>query len=153
MGKVDILDVAKLVICKFNNSNDNRVITQLKLQKMLYFIEAYYMAVYNKDALYNDDFYAWTYGPVCKRVYDKYKIFMDSPIIESCELNTNIIDTDIIDSIDNIFDNFGHLSATSLIRLTHLKNSPWYNTKKTNNTPINKKETKEWFRKVFLISR
>ena len=33
------------------------------------------MAYYDKGALYIEDFYAWTYGPVIKEVYDKYKIY------------------------------------------------------------------------------
>lgn len=149
---VNVLDIAKIVICKFNNSTPDNSITQLKLQKILYFIEAYYMAMYDKDRLYKEDFFAWTYGPVCKEAYNKYKVFMDLPIEEDCSALPEPLpfDTEITDSIDSVIDIFGSLSATNLIRLTHMQGSPWYNTSKSNKVPINKEETKKWFKGLFL---
>lgn len=148
---VKVLDVAKYLICKFNNETGNLSITQLKLQKLLYFIEAYYMAKYDKDNLYEDNFLAWTYGPVCKRVYDKYKIFMDSQIVEEhCTISATDFDDEVNESIEYVFEHFGRLSTTSLIMLTHLKASPWYETNKDGKSIINKEKTKKWFKRVFL---
>lgn len=145
---ISILDVAKFLICKFNN--DNRDITQLQLQKLLYFIEAYYMVKYDKSRLYNEEFYAWMYGPVCKEVYNKYRYFMNYPIVETeCE-NLNIDDEDIVNSVNEIYENFGNFSATDLIKLTHMNDSPWFNTYKNSNSPISKKATKEWFKRFFI---
>ena len=145
---VDVLDVAKTLICKFNNAGKD--ITQLKLQKLLYFIESYYMATYDKDKLYNEEFYAWTYGPVCKEVYIKYKFFADTPIYEQecekiCEFNSNVVD-----SINDVYDLFGDLTSTQLIKLTHMKGSPWYELPIDFDTVISKNNTKKWFKEVFL---
>lgn len=147
---VKILDVAKYIVCKFNNEMGNLSITQLKLQKLLYFIEAYYMAKYDKDKLYEENFLAWTYGPVCKKVYDRYKIFMDSQIVEDCNISSVDFGDEINKSIEYVFEHFGRLSATNLIMLTHLKSSPWDETNKDGKSVIKKEKTKEWFKMVFL---
>ena len=145
-GKYGALYIAKYLICKFNIENKN--ITQLKLQKLLYFIEAYYMAYYNKDALYKEDFYAWTYGPVIKEVYDKYKVYMSDSIIDDDFVNPFDIDKDVRNSIDIICNAFGSLTAYDLIKITHRQGSPWYHTFKQKK--ISKEETKEWFKQLFL---
>lgn len=145
-GKYSALDIAKYLICKFNS--EENIITQLKLQKLLYFIEAYYMAFYDKYALYIEDFYAWTYGPVIKEVYDKYKIFMSEAIIEEDCNNLITLDQITKDSIDTICSAFGKLTAYDLIKITHLQGSPWFNTLKPNK--ISKQETKKWFNTLFL---
>lgn len=142
---MDALTIAKYIICEMNRTN--QTVTQLKLQKLLYFVEAYYMAKYEKERLFEDEFFAWTYGPVCKKVYDKYKSYYDLPIKEyDCE---DIKDTQIQDSIRIVCDAFGSLSTSKLIAITHLKNSPWDNAS-NNNGIISKQETKEWFRKLFM---
>lgn len=145
--KYNALDIAKYLICKFNN--ENNTITQLKLQKLLYFIEAYYMAYYDKKALYIEDFYAWTYGPVIKEVYDKYKIYMSEAIIEDDCNNIITLDNETVDSINTICSTFGNHSAYDLIKITHLQGSPWFNTLKPNK--ISKEETKKWFNNLFLV--
>lgn len=149
MGKkYNALDIAKYLICKFNN--ENKTITQLKLQKLLYFIEAYYMAYYDKDSLYKEEFYAWTYGPVIKEVYEKYKVFMSDAIIEDDCDNTTILDQDVEESIDTICSTFGNLTAYDLIKITHMQGSPWFQTFKPKK--ISKKETKNWFNNLFLVN-
>ena len=139
--------IAKYIINEMNNINEE--ITQLKLQKLLYFTEAYYMAVYNKKELFIDKFYAWTYGPVCKTIYDEYRIYSNLPIL-SDETNLQSIDEKISESIKIICNLFGKRTATELIRLTHMKNSPWYNTTKNSKSCISKEETKKWFLNNFI---
>lgn len=144
--KYDALDISKYLICKFNSKNAQ--ITQLKLQKLLYFIEAYYMAVYDEDGLYKEDFLAWMYGPVIEKVYAKYKIYMSDPIYEDNCDNLITLTDEVIDSIDTVYSAFGFFSAQDLIKITHRKGSPWSNTQ--NKCIIDKNETREWFKKLFL---
>ncbi|AXF95130.1 Panacea domain-containing protein [Spiroplasma phoeniceum] len=54
-------------------------ITQLKLQKSLYFIYVYFL-VNKQKKIFNDKFQRWDYGPVIKDVYDKYKKYEKNPI-------------------------------------------------------------------------
>ena len=147
---VNILDVAKILICKFNN--EDKPITQLKLQKLLYFIEAYYMVTYDTEKLYNEEFFAWTYGPVCKEVYNKYKFYLDHPIYEnSCDELPNL-NKNIINCINEVIDIFGDLRPKQLVTITHMVGSPWYNTQTNSSQTISKKETKKWFKEKFLTN-
>ena len=145
---VDILDVAKILICKFNN--EDKPITQLKLQKLLYFIEAYYMVNYDEERLYKEEFNAWTYGPLCQKVYLKYKYFTNNPIYEdSCDNLPNLKEK-IMNSIDKVCSTFGELNVSDLVALTHMENSPWDKTPKNCNATISKVETKKWFMEKFI---
>ena len=147
--EISILDVAKELICKFNR--EDKDITQLKLQKLLYFIEAYYMAMYDKDSLYKEKFYAWTYGPVSKEIYSKYKNYMDLPIRESgCANNLEIFGEEIISSFNRIYNVFGKLTSSQLIKLTHMQGSPWFETPTNFDAEIPKEKTKKWFKEVFI---
>lgn len=146
--EVNILDVAKILICKFNE--EDKEITQLKLQKLLYFIEAYYMSVYDKEKLYNEKFYAWTYGPVSKEVYNEYKSFINLPIKENDCTNLKTFDEDIMNSINAVYNIFGNLNSSELIRLTHMQGSPWYDTPTNFDVEISKVKTKIWFGEKFL---
>ena len=145
---MNALTISKYIICKCNKLGEE--VTKLKLQKLLFFTEAYYMAITDKNELFNEKFYAWTYGPVCKEVYDKYKKYYDLPIKENDCDKLEIISYEIEKVIDIICETFGSFSTSKLVNLTHMKNSPWYNTYTNSSTPISKKETKEWFKENFL---
>lgn len=146
---ISALCVAKKIICKMNETG--KEITQLKLQKLLYFTEAYYMATYNKNELYKEQFYAWTYGPVCKEVYDEYKIYLSSPIPASeCE-NLSMFEEDVEESITRVCDVLGSLTSSQLIQLTHMQDSPWSKANSFKSERISKRDTRVWFESVFNI--
>ena len=74
----DVLDIARFVI---NYCNDREYdISNLRLQKLLYFIQAYYLGLKNKMPLFKEDFEAWDFGPVIPCVYQEYKAFGGSNI-------------------------------------------------------------------------
>jgi uncharacterized phage-associated protein len=52
------------------DSGDN--ITHLKLQKLMYFAQAWYLANINK-VLFDEDMQAWAHGPVTPSIWHKYK--------------------------------------------------------------------------------
>ena len=54
-------------------------ITNLKLQKLLYFVQGEYSRV-KGTRLIADDFYAWQLGPVVPNVYAEYSIFSSSTL-------------------------------------------------------------------------
>ena len=71
--------VANFLINECNRQNVP--ITNLKLQKLLYFVQGEYVRSYN-ERLIDDDFYAWQLGPVVPEVYYKFAIYSSSPIPE-----------------------------------------------------------------------
>ena len=73
MAKVQ--DVAKFFIGLANEQaeqNQGDLMTNLRLQKLLYFAQGWYLARYGKP-LFSDEIEAWTYGPVVPEVYQTYK--------------------------------------------------------------------------------
>lgn len=48
-------------------------LTPMKLQKLCYYAQGIYMATQDGEPLFEEDFEAWTYGPVIPALYDEYK--------------------------------------------------------------------------------
>ena len=155
----NIIFDAYYLISLFNK--DEKPITQLQVQKIMYFFEAYYMAI-NSDIqqLYPCHFNAWAFGPVAIPLYKEFKEFGENPITltrEKEELGKNIL-ADKRRRLDYIYEIFGGLSAMKLVELTHRTDSPWYSTWMKNGSKvvygeqsyINKIESRDWFRRVFM---
>lgn len=139
---------------------DGKPITQLQIQKLMYFFEAYYMNVKNVDKLYDCNFNAWMFGPVAIPLYKEYKNFGEFSI-ELTEEKIKIgeqISKDKKKMLEEIYSIFGRLNANQLVNLTHLEGSPWYkkwleNNKRVVSGPasyIDKIETKKWFKENFI---
>lgn len=155
----NIIFDAYYLISLFNR--DKKPITQLQVQKIMYFFEAYYMAI-NPDIqqLYPCHFNAWAFGPVAIPLYKEFKEFGENPITlpsEKEEIGKNIY-ADKRRRLDYIYEIFGGLSAMKLVELTHRTDSPWYSTWIKNGSKvvygeqsyINKLESRDWFRRVFM---
>lgn len=135
-------------------------ITNLKLQKLMYFVEAYYMVRYpDENELFNSQWNAWNYGPVNQILYNYYRKFGSMEImLTSAEI---AVGEDLPEKnkncISKIYELFGNLDAFELVTLTHMKDSPWdsvtssggYDFNKLNSSIIPKKITKNWFEKEF----
>jgi len=142
-----------------NERPNNTIISNLKLQKLMYFVEAYYMVEYNKNEMFNTDWSAWDYGPVNKKLYNYFKKYGSVEISLTPKENELIDDLPCIncESMDRIFEIFGNFNAFDLVTLTHLPNSPWYKIKtshkfefdKLNDSIISKKSIKVWFGDTF----
>lgn len=133
------LDVCRHVI-NYSNEHDYGI-SNLKLQKVLYFIQAYFL-IEKKDhtPCFDEKIEAWDFGPVVPEAYYEYKQYGsgDIPTIESFIIfdkdniwnskkvkfeDTLISDTDK-SLINKVVDKFADYSATDLVSLTH-RQSPW----------------------------
>jgi len=77
MNTVKAQDVTDLILYWANRDGD--LISNLKLQKLLYYAQAWYLV--NFDApLFGDSIEAWDFGPVIPDLYRKYKRFGCNPI-------------------------------------------------------------------------
>lgn len=154
-NKISILTVANYVIYYLNQKGQK--ISQLKLQKLLYFIEAYNMACGNPP-MFSEQFKAYTYGPLCFEVYDYYKIYGGEDILEYDDIDDATKETlkPYTEIIDAVCDTFGDLTAAQLVNLTHEEDSPWSKIWQQNGGKnssdlgiIPKDLTCEWFRERF----
>lgn len=71
-------DVAEYFIALARHSEDTSV-TNLKIQKLVYYAQAWYLANYG-NSLFEEDFQAWVHGPVIPELYQQYKQFSYKPI-------------------------------------------------------------------------
>ena len=124
------------------NFEDSEYITNLKLQKLLYYAQGYFMA--KKDLpLFNEDFLAWEHGPVIRKIYDKYKVNGANGIIYDKDFKVNI-DEETERILEDVYENYGQYTAWKLRNLTH-EEEPWKTTER------NKVITKEKIRNYFKI--
>src|SRR3990167_7543121 len=61
-------------------SRENTPITNLKLQKLVYYAGVWYFTLFNKK-LFNDRIEAWIHGPAIPRLYSFFKAFGFNPIV------------------------------------------------------------------------
>ena len=74
-GKYSALTVAKWFLWyndKILEEEDADLISNLKLQKLLYYAQGCYLALKN-EPLFNEQIVNWAHGPVVEEIYHKYK--------------------------------------------------------------------------------
>lgn len=65
----NIIDVAKFILEESSRTSHPEV-SNMKLQKICYFIQGWYLAINNGQPMFGEDFHAWKYGPVSPALYD-----------------------------------------------------------------------------------
>lgn len=135
----NVLDICRYVV-NYSNTCDNGI-SNLKLQKVLYFIQAYFLVVTGKPC-FKEDIEAWNFGPVVPVAYREYKHFASTniPYIQSYIIFGDYIwsakrvpyaDTLISHAdkklINSVVDKFADYSSTDLVALTQ-RQAPWINT-------------------------
>lgn len=101
-------------------------ITNLRLQKLLYFVQGEYCCA-KKERLICEDFYAWQLGPVIPEIYFEFSIFSSSNIPNQKE-TTDIAQSEL-NIINRILNKYKHFSTWDLVELSH-EQDPWkYNYK------------------------
>jgi uncharacterized phage-associated protein len=118
-------DIAQYLIHLANLEEDDPI-TNLKLQKLLYYVQGFHLALFNSP-LFSENIVAWQYGPVVPEIYRKYKQYSRNPLESSEDFNPESIDNDIRDLIDEVYGVYGKYTGTVLANFTH-QEAPWKNT-------------------------
>lgn len=139
-------NVAKYVIYlasqAFVGDNKEREgITNLKLQKVLYFAQAYYLSKVGKP-LFSDNIEAWEYGPVIPSIYHKFKSKGSNPII--CEEDKSSLSLEDKETLKKVWETFGGYSASRLVDIAHA-HTPWKEANKSQSQIISQKSIKEYY--------
>lgn len=107
-------------------------VTPLMLQKILYFIQGIYSALYGKP-VFHEDCRAWIHGPVYPEVYDLFRDFKYNPIDDArfalLEGTADALTDDEKRVIDLVANTFGVYSGKVLERITH-NETPWRESRK-----------------------
>jgi uncharacterized phage-associated protein len=100
----------------------NRPITNLQLQKILYYVQGGFIKKTRGIKLFNNEISAWQYGPVVPDVYFKFNGYSSSDI--NIKQSEPTIQKEIKEIIDPIIEEKSLLSAWKLVEETH-KEFPW----------------------------
>ncbi|MEK5108234.1 type II toxin-antitoxin system antitoxin SocA domain-containing protein [Cytobacillus sp. FSL K6-0129] len=153
------LDVADYIVHYCIETGKN--ISHLKLQKILYFLEAHYLV--NDSTLFTDDISKWRLGPVVESVYHEYKEFGSNNIkyipnrisiddtgkVSVSSFNVDIIDEHDKNVINTIVDKYSSIGPFILVNATH-EHTPWKEDEPNINNGVkglyyNKTELRDFF--------
>ena len=117
------LDVARYFLCRVDREAGD-TISPLKLQKLVYYAQAWSLAIRNQP-LFAQTIEAWVSGPVVRDVWDEYQAYKYRDIPAPDTLDATF-DADELEILSEVWDAYGELSAKRLQDLSHSE-SPWLN--------------------------
>jgi uncharacterized phage-associated protein len=135
-------NIAEKIIAKSNPEFGDDV-TNLKLQKLLYYMQGFHLAVFN-EPLFDDEIEAWMYGPVVPTIYEKYKQFRNSAIELPEETETITLTSDEEDLFEQVYKLYSPFSAYRLMDMTH-NEAPWSSVNVGHGNIISKESMREYF--------
>lgn len=109
------------------------LISNLKLQKLVYYADAWHLANYN-EPLIKEDFQAWVHGPAIPSLYGEYKNFSWQPIVRNDLKSGSLagikeqLNPKTVELLEQVCDSYFGLTAYELERLTH-NEDPWRKTR------------------------
>ena len=128
----DPRSIANIILDIADNSNIQ--ITNLSLNKIIYFIHAWYLAKTGAP-LIDAKIEAWEYGPVIREVYSEFKKFGASEIngrayrfdVDKLQkvLCADSVSPDDLVFIEDQFSRYGHFGVGKLVGISHEKGGPW----------------------------
>ena len=127
------LEVAKYIV---NRGIDrNKPISNLQLQKILYFSNIDVIRECDKKLITDGQFEAWDYGPVLREVYNKFSHYGATKLTIREEVEEKL-DADVKKIVDKSVDIYIDKSPWELVRKSHQKNSAWYKSYKSGDKNI-----------------
>jgi len=119
--------IADYIILRLNSDEKVNLIN-LKLQKLLYYLQAWSLGI-NKEPFLKCSFEAWVHGPVSRELYDRFKsshsLYSFITVSDVVDKNPEAaIDSSDIEFINYILDNYAGYSGAELESMTH-KEEPW----------------------------
>jgi len=121
-------------------------ISNLKLQKLVYYAQAWYIALHN-NPLFEEDFEAWVHGPVIPSLYQKYKSFGWQPISEDVAPG---LPNDVLQFLDEVAEEYFACDAYELEQMTHAEDPwNWARGDLAPDEPSNEVIKKEWMKEFY----
>jgi uncharacterized phage-associated protein len=142
----DVNDIANKIILR-TDSERGDIISNLKLQKLLYYMQGYHLAFFN-EKFFEDQLEAWTYGPVVPNAYHTFKEFGPKAIILDPDKYKEIELTPAQeDMFEQVMNEYGKFSAIKLMEMTH-KETPWKEAFERQDKIISLETMKNFFAKL-----
>lgn len=119
MAELPAEQVAQFMIAFSHEHGDP--ISNLKLQKLLYYAQAWFLALKDRP-LFDERIEAWAHGPVVPPVYGQFKKWTWQPIDNDARVPE--LAAPIREHLEEVMDVYGDMSANQLEKLTHSED-PW----------------------------
>lgn len=126
-SELNIFNIAKFFL-DIVDRDSGSAITPLKLQKILYYAQGFYLAMYDTE-LFTEDFQAWAHGPANPEIYEEYKVYGCTIIDAPKKEEIPIFDDKVVGFLYDIWNTFGIYDGKYLEELTH-NEEPWKNARK-----------------------
>lgn len=112
------------------NTDAGDTISPLKLQKLLYYCQAWHLTVFSKP-IFDDRIEAWAHGPVVPSEYRRFsnQLRNEQILIPNQNLQTPSLSKDSEELLNEVLSIYGEHSASYLEQLTH-EETPWIEARK-----------------------
>jgi len=146
----------KMLMCVAYIFEQMQEVTPLALQKLLYYIQAVYMVLFDRP-LFEENCAAWQHGPVYEKIYFLFRDFKYNPIDDNRFVlftgKAKRLSDDEKKVMDLILAFFGKYSGKVLEKITHCE-EPWqkvregYGIQEPSNIVMEKEDIKGYFKTV-----
>ena len=110
----------------YSADNGGELMTNMKLQKMLYYQQGFHLAYFGTP-LFDEDIEAWMYGPVVPSMYEKYKGYGRNGIEPDRTMQFTFEKKNELALFNEVCKVYGAYSAIGLMNMTH-DETPWKST-------------------------
>lgn len=138
------IDIANELLKRAAENGGGDLMTNLKLQKMLYYEQGFHLAYFN-EPLFDEQIEAWQYGPVVPSVYEYYKTYGRNGLIPDNKVFEFMVNYEQA-LFDEVFRVYGAYSAIGLMNMTHTE-MPWATTPTGVGNVISHEKMKSFFKK------
>lgn len=118
----NVHDIARCFLF-LDNENEGDGISNLKLQKLVYYAQGFFTAIFNKP-LFTNHIEAWAHGPVVPTLYHAYKEHGSNRIPVPQDFDKGALADNELELVEEVFEVFGQFSAWKLRNMTH-EEAPW----------------------------
>ena len=132
-------------------------LTHLKLQKLLFFMQAWGLALSNNQ-VFSELPEAWPYGPVYTSIYHELKDngsesirgYLEEPDLQTGKFRAlvpNRGDTKFWNLLKQVWERYGSFTAGQLSTLSHVSGGPWDLARKKGEDRIDPSEIRQFYSK------
>lgn len=118
-------DVADFFLSPIDDEDGEPVISNLKLQKLLYYAQGYALAMLGRK-LFSEDISCWTHGPVVETIYHQFKAYGASPL-PAAHIEIAKYGEEELYILNRVRREYGQYTAWKLRDMTH-DEAPYLNT-------------------------
>lgn len=140
----NVINIANYIIKRYKEISKS-TLDELKLHKLLYFVQRETFAILGKPA-FEEDLEGWKFGPVSKEVR---QVYLHNEII----VETEEISPEMQYIVNNVIEEYGALESWKLVEISHGEIS-WINSRKgfapneNGNVPLKLSDIEEDAKKV-----